>query len=140
MYEILIISHGALAQGYHKTMKMILGDEPQFAYCSLEEGESSEELEMKIRNSVNWESDAELLILVDIYSGTPCREAITQLLSSRKKSYLIAGISLPLVMEAYTQRNMALADMMDTLVSIAKENVINVNELLKKNECNIEDE
>lgn len=140
MYEILIVSHGALAQGYHKTMKMILGDEPEFTYCSLEDGESSEELEIKIKNSVNWKSDAELLILVDIYSGSPCRSAITQLLSSRKKSYIIAGISLPLVMEAYSQRYRELADTIDTLVSIARENVINVNEQLKKNKCNTEDE
>ena len=140
MYEILVITHGALAQGYYNTMKMILGEKPEFSYCSLENGDSSEKLEKKIKESVNWKSESELLVLVDIYSGSPCRSAITQLLSSEKKSYLIAGISLPLVMEAYAQRNQDLSDIVNTLVSVAKESVINVNEELIRSKCNVEDE
>lgn len=77
-----------------------------------------------------------LLVLADIYSGSPCRSAITQLFSSSKKSYLIAGISLPLVMEAYLQRNGELSQIVDNLISVAKENVINVNELLLKTKQN----
>ncbi|WP_259335231.1 PTS sugar transporter subunit IIA [Amedibacillus dolichus] len=93
-----------------------------------------------MKESVNWKSESELLVLVDIYSGSPCRSAITQLLSSEKKSYLIAGISLPLVMEAYAQRNQDLSDIVNTLVSVAKESVINVNEELIRSKCNVEDE
>ena len=45
---MLILSHGALAEGYHQTMKMILGEEPDITYCALEEDDSSEDLEKKI--------------------------------------------------------------------------------------------
>ena len=140
MYEMLILSHGALAEGYHQTMKMILGEEPDIIYCALEEDDSSEDLEKKIHTCIHWQNSMPLLVLADIYSGSPCRSAITQLFSSSKKSYLIAGISLPLVMEAYLQRNGELSQIVDNLISVAKENVINVNELLLKTKQNMEDE
>ena len=52
MYEMLILSHGALAEGYHQTMKMILGEEPDITYCALEEDDSSEDLEKKIHTCI----------------------------------------------------------------------------------------
>lgn len=140
MYKILMISHGPLAQGFYNTMKMILGVNPDIVYCALEEGDSNEVFDTKIKDIVNWENDTELLILVDVFSGSPCRSAITkQLSSNEKKSCLIAGMNLPLIMEAYTNRSMKLAEIVDTLVSVARENVMNVNEVWK-NERNIDDE
>lgn len=139
MYDILIVSHGSLAYGYYNTMKMILGDEPEIFYCSLDEKDSNEDLDKKIRNSVDWNSCKEVLILVDVYSGSPCRSAITQLLSSAKKGYIVAGVNLPLVMEAYTNRTKELKEIVKTLIQVAKENVINVSENFM-NEMNTEDE
>lgn len=43
-------------------------------------------------------------------------------------------------MEAYLQRNGELSQIVDNLISVAKENVINVNELLLKTKQNMEDE
>ena len=43
-------------------------------------------------------------------------------------------------MEAYLHRNTNLSEVINNLVSIAKENVINVNELLLEKNENIEDE
>ena len=86
LYEMLILTHGALAEGYYQTMKMILGEEPDIAYCALEEGESSEDFERKIFNCINWQNCTPVLVLADIYSGSPCRSAITQLLYSQKKN------------------------------------------------------
>jgi len=43
-------------------------------------------------------------------------------------------------MEAYAQRNQDLSDIVNTLVSVAKESVINVNEELIRSKCNVEDE
>lgn len=53
---------------------------------------------------------------------------------------MIAGINLPLVMEAYMQRNSDLQTVLDHLVETAKDNVINVNERLLKVKENSEDE
>ena len=140
MYEMLILSHGALASGYYQTMKMILGEEPNLAYCALEEGESSEELEHKLASIIDWGSGSPLLVMADIYSGSPCRTAIMHLFKAKKECYLIAGINLPLVMEAYMQRNSDLQTVLDHLAETAKDNVINVNERLLKVKENSEDE
>ena len=72
-------------------MKMILGEKPEFSYCSLEDGDSSEKLEKKIKESVNWKSESELLVLVDIYMSSHVEVQLHNYYLV-KRNYLIAEL------------------------------------------------
>ena len=88
MYDILILSHGHLAEGFYRTMEMIFGEEPKIRWASLMEGESPEEFGKKLEERVDWESTCGLLVLCDLFGGSPCMGAVSRHQSSHDNGSL----------------------------------------------------
>lgn len=140
MYDILILSHGYLAEGFYRTMGMIFGEEPDMRWTSLMEGESSEEFGRKIEESVDWESARGLLVLCDLFGGSPCMGAVSRLIDSGKKWRMVAGISLPMIMEAYSRRGEDLDLSTDVLLREGRSSIVDVNARLAQGKNDMDED
>ena len=140
MFDLLLMSHGTIAKAFYDTMEMILGEPPIMRYCAIAEGESSEDFATKLHQTVDLHKTTPLLVLLDLYSGSPCRVAISQLLISERPCFLIAGMNLPIIMEAYASRSQELSAILPQLLTASKDNVIFVNELLTQADKDEENE
>lgn len=139
MYDILLLSHGDLAEGFYRTMEMILGERPHMTWLSLYSGEANEALEKKLDAEVAKGQDRPLLVLADLYSGSPCRSAIARLLNKERSCHIIAGMNLPMVMEAYAMRHAEMETCIAALVQGSRMNIVDVNETIVQNACEDEE-
>ncbi|WP_156286513.1 PTS sugar transporter subunit IIB [Oceanivirga salmonicida] len=104
MVGIIIASHGELANGLMHAGSMIFGDQENYAICSLMPSESPEILKSKIVDAISsFEDKEEVLILTDLWSGTPFNQA-NALLNENEKWAVVAGTNLPMIFEAFEAR------------------------------------
>ncbi len=140
MYDILILSHGHLAEGFYRTMEMIFGEEPKIRWASLMEGESPEEFGKKLEERVDWESTCGLLVLCDLFGGSPCMGAVSRLMDCGKKWRMVAGINLPMIMEAYSRRGEDLYISADALLREGCSNIVDVNARLAQGNYDVDED
>ena len=96
MVSTLILTHGGLARELVEAAEMILGRQPRFEALSLSWTDTFEESAAKTRSALETlDSDEGVLILTDMYGGTPYNVA-----SSFHKAgeiEVVSGVNLPMV-------------------------------------------
>ncbi len=100
MYKILVLSHSTFCKGISEATKMILGESQNISFLSLtDEGveKFTDELQNKIKE-IKSECES-ILILADLFGGTPFNKAIAESIKDNKIK-VISGVNLPMVMEA----------------------------------------
>jgi len=96
MVGTLILSHGGLADELLKAGGTIAGGLEGFEAVSLDWGESFEQAQTKIRSSLGRLDEGDgVLILTDMFGGTPCNIALTFL--EPGKVEIVTGVNLPMV-------------------------------------------
>ena len=96
--KVIVVSHGSYANGLIDTVQMIAGEQEDLEAFGLMPEESVETLKEKIRKSIeNTESGEEILILTDLFYGSPFNTVVS--LMPEYDFYHITGINLPLMME-----------------------------------------
>lgn len=104
MIEILIVTHGPLADGLVKTSKLIVGDISSISSIGFELGDDPDELVFSIRKKVQSSLDNgnQLLIFADLLGGSPSNRIAICLndLEVTDKVEAIVGINLPMLIEA----------------------------------------
>lgn len=99
--NILVVSHGGLAQGMHDAATMIMGDQEGFDFLSFRQGVSLDDFTDQLRAKVQKvaENGQPVLVMADIMGGTPSN-ALATLLGEGADLYMLAGINLPMLLEA----------------------------------------
>lgn len=134
MIQILVTTHGALAQELVKTTALIMGDQPELEYISLEVHEGIEDLQRKITAMLKPEG---CLMLVDMFGGTPSNVALA--LSQQYPIRVLAGANLPMLIEALTHRALMDIDQLARFVEEkGKKSIFYANQILLN--CNCEKE
>ena len=101
--KVIVVSHGSYANGLIDTVQMIAGEQEDLEAFGLMPEESVETLKEKIRKSIeNTESGEEILILTDLFYGSPFNTVIS--LMPEYDFYHITGMNLPLMMEVIMGR------------------------------------
>lgn len=121
MYNLMIVTHGPLASALKETLKMFTGDvEDVYAVGLTESG--VEEFKEKVSKAVEdcYEEGKELLVLVDLFGGTPFNISMLEIKSKYKNVEIIAGVNLPLVIEASLSRSSTLSETIESLKESAK--------------------
>lgn len=93
MQNIILISHGSMAEGVKASLEMIVGKQDHVHVVALTpEGDNRqfEEELLKKMKALNGSS----LIIADLLGGTPCNVALSNYLESENVE-IIAGMSLP---------------------------------------------
>jgi mannose/fructose/sorbose-specific phosphotransferase system IIA component len=131
--NFLLLSHGKLAEEFLNTIKLILGEQQGIYALGLDASESIESFTNRITNEyLNLNNPDGILVLTDLYGGTPTNAAIFGLLSKYKDSEILTGINLPILLEALVRRNQPVNELIDILKSAGAEGIINIREVMKQ--------
>lgn len=95
--KVIVVSHGSYAQGMVDTVQMIAGEQEDLEAFGLMPEESVETLKEKIRKSIEDAGSEEILIVTDLFYGSPFNTVVA--LMPEYDFYHITGINLPLMME-----------------------------------------
>ncbi|MEX5522693.1 mannose/fructose/sorbose PTS transporter subunit IIA [Bacillus cereus] len=105
MVGIILASHGQFAEGILQSGAMIFGEQENVKAVTLMPSEGPGDLRTKMEAAVaSFDNQDEVLFLVDLWGGTPFNQA-NGLYEEHKDNWaIVAGMSLPMVIEAYASR------------------------------------
>ena len=103
MIGVVVVTHGQLANELVNAAEMIVGDLPQFAAVSIgwhdEVNDAREEIAQAIDRVCG---DAGVLLLLDMFGGTPSNLGMTFLQKDRLE--VITGVNLPMLIKLASLR------------------------------------
>lgn len=130
MIGIILTSHGEMANGMLNSANLFYGkDLKQIRAITLTAEQTPEEYTAELLQSIDLVNTGEgVIILADIFGGTPCNKAIAFL---RKDVKLISGMNLSLLLEILGLRENNEINIAEILMT-AKDNMMYVNELFQE--------
>ena len=126
MIGILIVAHGRLGESLVDAVTHVLGARPpQFDVFPVAATDDPLALLPKARGIVaGLDTGDGVAILSDIYGATPCNLACK--LIERGRVEVVAGVSLPMLVRAFTYRDRGLSMMVSKAVSGGRDGVLHV--------------
>ena len=101
MVGIILASHGEFAKGIMQSGTMIFGEQKNVEAVTLMPSEGPDDIKAKIKDAVaSFDNQDEVLILVDLWGGTPFNQANVLFEEHKDKWAIVAGMNLPMVIEA----------------------------------------
>lgn len=137
MIGIVLVSHGAFAEGLLDAANMLYGADQCFA-LSLNPADNPDDFQDKLEKMVNKADTGDgVFILADIMGGTPCNRAMTLIskgISQGKKYHLLAGASIPMLISLLDNRLSASSfdELAGAVINDAQNFMSDVNDLMKK--------
>ncbi|EME7168083.1 PTS sugar transporter subunit IIB [Enterococcus faecium] len=128
MQNIILISHGSMAEGVKASLEMIVGKQDHVHVVALTPDGDNRQFEeelLKKMKALNGSS----LIIADLLGGTPCNVALSNYLESENVE-IIAGMSLPLVIETTLNSTATVKE----LIQAATTGIVDVKQKMKQTE------
>lgn len=101
MVDIVLISHGELAQGVRHAAEMVFGATDHVKVVSLSPDTEPEDFRTNLDETIeDLDAPDQLLILADLWGGTPFNQAVLAR-DTHPDWIIVTGLSLPLFVEAY---------------------------------------
>jgi PTS system ascorbate-specific IIA component len=124
MIGILLMTHGTLGESLLHCASHILGSRPrQLAQIGVTPHDDPQLiLPLAIRLARSVDSGQGILVMTDIFGGTPSNVASRLLLPGKVEG--VAGVNLPMLIRALTYRNEPLAVVLDKALSGGTEGVV----------------
>jgi mannose PTS system EIIA component len=98
MIGVVVVTHGQLATELVNAAEMIVGDLQRFAAVSIGWHEDTEDARGEIQQAIaRVDTGAGVLILTDMFGGTPANLAMTFLAEGRIE--VITGVNLPMLIK-----------------------------------------
>ncbi|CAJ1226419.1 PTS mannose transporter subunit IIA [Levilactobacillus zymae] len=121
MLAIIVTGHGEFARGILQSAEMIFGKAQNVTAVTLAANESVEDLVSHYRLAIDQLAPVtELLFLVDLWGGSPFNAA-SQLVAAHPDQYgLVAGLNLPMLIEALALQQQTLAEVIPHLERTAR--------------------
>ncbi|EOL48910.1 PTS system, mannose/fructose/sorbose family, IIB component [Enterococcus phoeniculicola] len=105
MVGIILASHGEFANGILQSGSMIFGEQENVKAVTLQPSEGPDDLKAKLVEAIaSFDDQEEVLFLVDLWGGTPFNQANSLFEEHKDKWAIVAGMNLPMVIEAYSSR------------------------------------
>ncbi|GEL67037.1 mannose/fructose/sorbose PTS transporter subunit IIA [Marinilactibacillus psychrotolerans] len=105
MVGIILASHGEFAEGILQSGAMIFGEQENVKAITLMPSEGPEDVKAKMKRAIaSFDDQDEVLFLVDLWGGTPFNQANTLFEENKDKWAIVAGLNLPMLIEAYASR------------------------------------
>jgi PTS system mannose-specific IIB component len=129
--NIVLISHGGMAEGVKVSLEMIVGHQEQVHAVSLKPDGDNLQFEQELNEKMK-ALNGSTLIIADLLGGTPCNVAVKNYLNVEGVE-IIAGMTLSIVIEAVVNQQASIKE----LVCLAKENIVDVKAGMNKAEQEI---
>ena len=102
MIGVVVVTHGQLATELVNAAETIVGDMPAFAAVSIGLHEDTEDARHEIEQAVvRVDKGSGVLILTDMFGGTPSNLAMTFLVQGKLE--VITGVNLPMLIKLANQ-------------------------------------
>jgi len=106
MVGIILASHGEFAKGILQSGAMIFGEQENVQAVTLMPSEGPDDVLAKMKDAIaSFDNQDEVLFLVDLWGGTPFNQANSLFEEHKDKWAIVAGMNLPMVIEAYASRS-----------------------------------
>ncbi len=106
MVGIILASHGEFSEGILQSGKMIFGEQENVQAVTLMPSEGPDDLKAKMKDAISsFDNQDQVLILVDLWGGTPFNQANSLFEEHKDKWAIVTGMNLPMVIEAYSARS-----------------------------------
>lgn len=123
MYSVILCAHGTLAESLKHSTEMIYGKTEDFHAITFEPGENADDLYRKMGETIKQNLLEKVLILVDLFKGSPYNAAAT-LAMKNENLEVLAGVNLPLCIEAaVNQSTQSLSGIVDYLKGVAPDTI-----------------
>jgi PTS system mannose-specific IIA component len=104
MIGVVVVTHGQLATELVNAAEMIVGDLPQFTAVSIGWHEDVNDAREDIAHAIERvQGDEGVLLLTDMFGGTPSNLGMTFLEANRLE--VITGVNLPMLIKLASLRN-----------------------------------
>ncbi len=104
MLGIIIVGHGAIAEGLIGSSRMIVGEQPYLEGVPLLEGQSPDDYGDEMERVLHrFDACEGILIMADLFGATPFNVA-ARLAAAGDDIEVVAGVSLPMLLEACLSR------------------------------------
>lgn len=120
MENIVLISHGSMAEGVKVSLEMIVGRQEHVHTVSLRPDSDNLQFEKELNEKMK-DLNGTTLIIADLLGGTPCNVATKNYLNVDGVE-IIAGMTLSVVIEAVVNQQASIKE----LVCLAQENIVDV--------------
>ena len=105
MVGIILASHGDFAKGILQSSEMIFGKQENVKAVTLMPSEGPDDFKAKMKDAIaSFDNQDEVLLLVDLWGGTPFNQANALFEEHKDKWAIVAGMNLPMLIEAYGSR------------------------------------
>ena len=102
MIGVVVVTHGQLATELLNAAETIVGELPRFTAVSIGWHEDTEDARSEIADAVaRVNGDAGVLVLTDMFGGTPSNLAMTFLVQGKLE--VITGVNLPMLIKLANQ-------------------------------------
>lgn len=120
MENIVLISHGSMAEGVKVSLEMIVGRQEHVHTVSLRPDSDNLQFEKELNEKMK-ALNGTTLIIADLLGGTPCNVATKNYLNVDGVE-IIAGMTLSVVIEAVVNQQASIKE----LVCLAQENIVDI--------------
>ena len=121
MLAIIVTGHGEFARGILQSAEMIFGHVQNVTAVTLAAHESVEDLMSRYRLVLRQMAPTtEILFLVDLWGGSPFNAASQLVATAPDRMGLVAGLNLPMLIEALTIQQQPLAEVIPHLERSAR--------------------
>jgi PTS system mannose-specific IIA component len=98
MIGVVVVTHGQLARELVSAAETIVGDLPRFAAVSIGWHEDTDDAREEIAQAISRVDQGQgVLILTDMFGGTPCNLAMTFLAENHVE--VITGVNVPMLIK-----------------------------------------
>ena len=139
---IIISGHGHFASGIASSLDLIMGIPENLVIIDFPDGDNIDHLQLEFDSAVKSFKDEEIIIFVDIFSGSPFNVAM-RLAMQNPHIHLYYGTNLGMLMETLTKIKFSdnLKEVLDEIVKIGKDQVGHFNpESVNSDDSNDEDD
>lgn len=128
--SIFILNHGKFGEELVESAKLIVGEIEDIYVFSLLQTMSLEDFYITVKSKYD-DINNRILILCDLFGGTPCNVAM--MLSVDSKSEIVCGVNLPILIDVVLSRSMDkdLEEIVNSVIESGK-NSINTPYKIKK--------
>ena len=131
MIGIVLVTHGALGREMLRTTEGIVGPLSQILAVAVEMHDGMDEIRDKMEKAIAEVDTGEgVLVLVDMFGGTPANLALTFL--EERRVEVVTGVNLPMMLKLGTSRDdpSTLAEIAAGLAEYGQRNIVFASELL----------
>jgi len=102
MVGVILLTHGSLGIELLKTSEMIIGKQDKVDFLSVQSGASLGDLAGDLDRLINKYKDGGVLILTDMFGGSPSNIAMAYL--EKNKVDVVTGVNLPMLIKTFSMR------------------------------------